>query len=313
MSKIKYFICPMSKNIVDSVIEINSPLIGLLPSLRQIDYNSGYVNEWTTETFYEYVKTKSNITIQRDHGGIGQGSNDQYDSFRTDSKFTDIIHIDPWKFYPFFEDGLKETIKNINFIYGLNPKMKYEIGTEEAIRGFELKEMVELVGELKIELTLSQFEKIEYLCIQSGVGLDLINRKNTGTFNLEKLRLMVEVCKKFGKKSKEHNGDYLTKDDIQIRFDNGLDTLNIGPEIVQIETETYLENMSQSQIDEFYQICLESEKWKKWVNNDFNITNKEKLIMVCGHYNFDKLPIMNVQEEVKEKIKNKLIELISYV
>ena len=144
----------MSKNIVDSVIEINSPLIGLLPSLRQIDYNSGYVNEWTTETFYEYVKTKSNITIQRDHGGIGQGSNDQYDSFRTDSKFTDIIHIDPWKFYPFFEDGLKETIKNINFIYGLNPKMKYEIGTEEAIRGFELKEMVELVGELKIELTL---------------------------------------------------------------------------------------------------------------------------------------------------------------
>ena len=124
---------------------------------------------------------------------------------------------------------------------------------------------------------------------------------------------MVEVCKKFGKKSKEHNGDYLTKDDIQIRFDNGLDTLNIGPEIVQIETETYLENMSQSQIDEFYQICLESEKWKKWVNNDFNITNKEKLIMVCGHYNFDKLPIMNVQEEVKEKIKNKLIELISYV
>ena len=113
--------------------------------------------------------------------------------------------------------------------------------------------------------------------------------------------------------AKEHNGDYLTKDDIQIRFDNGLDTLNIGPEIVQIETETYLENMSQLQIDEFYQICLDSEKWKKWVNNDFDVTNKEKLIMVCGHYNFDKLPIMNVQEEVKERIKNKLKELISYV
>ena len=312
-SNVKYFICPMSKNIVDSVIEINSPLIGLLPSLRQIDYNGGYVNKWTTETFYEYVKNKSNITIQRDHGGIKQGYNDEYDSFKHDAKYTDIIHLDPWKHYPNFEDGLKETIRNINYIYDLNPKMKYEVGTEEAIRGFSVSELQGLIGELKIELTQMQFNNIEYICIQSGVGLDLINRRNTGTFNIEKLRLMVEVCKKFNKKSKEHNGDYLSKQDIEIRFENGLNSLNIGPEIAQIETQVYLDYMTNKEINDFYQVCLDSEKWKKWVKPDFNINNKEQLILICGHYNFDKLDMNDIDDIIKVKIKDKLKELLSYV
>lgn len=314
MCRVRYFICPMSKNIVDSVIEMNSPLLGLLPTRRQVEFNGGYVNNWTTETFVNYVKTKSNIIVERDHAGIGQGDENEYKSYTADSVFMDIIHIDPWKKYLFFEDGLKETIKNINHISTINPKVKFEIGTEEAIRKFELKELVELIQELKIELTPIQFKNIQYVCIQSGVGLDLINRRNTGTFNLEKLRLMIEVCKKFKKQSKEHNGDYLSKDDIQVRFDNGLDALNIGPEIAQIETETYLQYMNEIQLNEFYETCLNSKKWVKWVGNDFDINDKEKLIMVCGHYNFNNLPNINIDNEtVKERIKNKLTNLISYI
>ena len=307
----------MSKNIVDSVIEMNSPILGLLPSLRQIDYNSGYVNNWNTETFYNYVKEKSNITIQRDHGGIKQGYNNEYDSFKYDAEYTDIIHIDPWKHYSNFKNGLEETIRNINYIYNINPKIKYEVGTEEAIRRFSLNELVELIDKLKINLTSLQFDNIEYICIQSGVGLDLINRKNTGTFNIEKLKSMIDVCEKFGKKSKEHNGDYLNKDEIQIRFNNKLNTLNIGPEIAQIETKTYLDFMNKNEIDEFYQTCLNSEKWKKWVPLNYDITNKESLIMVCGHYNFNNLPktinLNDIQYEVKLRLKNKLKELINYV
>ena len=314
MCKVRYFICPMSKNIVDGVIEMNSPLIGLLPSRRQVEFNGGYVNNWTTEEFVNYIKNKSNIVVERDHAGIGQGDENEYDSYKIDSMFMDIIHIDPWKKYPFFEDGLLETIKNINYISNINPKVKFEIGTEEAIRKFNFKEIVELIQELKMELNSTQFKNIQYICIQSGVGLDLINGKNTGTFNLERLRLMVEICRKFKKQSKEHNGDYLSKEEIQIRFDNGLDALNIGPEIAQIETETYLKYMDETQIDEFYQTCLNSKKWVKWVNGDFDITNKEKIIMVCGHYNFNKLPNINIDNElVKETIKNKLTNLISYI
>jgi len=314
MSNVKYFICPMSKNIVDVVLKMNSSHIGLLPSRRQIDFSGGYVNGWNTKSFFDYInKNESKIIVERDHAGIGQGDENEYNSYTIDSNYFDIIHIDPWKKYSIFEDGLKETINNINYISKLNDKVKFEIGTEESIRKFDANELIELIQELKIELKLSQYNKIEYICIQSGVGLDLVNRKNTGSFSIEKLKRMVEVCKKFGKKSKEHNGDYLTKEDIQIRFDNGLDSLNIGPEIVQIETETYLSNMSNGELDGFYNVCLESKKWVKWVNDDFDTTDKEKLIMVCGHYNFNNLPKLNIQELVKKRLEDKIKNLISYI
>ena len=110
----KYFIGPMSKNVVDSVIEYNSSEIGFIPSRRQVDYNGGYVNNWTTGEFATYVNGR--VPIERAHGGVGQGY--KYDngmeSFTHDSKYFDIIHIDPWKKYQDFNEGLQETINNIN-------------------------------------------------------------------------------------------------------------------------------------------------------------------------------------------------------
>ena len=57
----KFFIGPMSKNVVDAIIEFceeTNNIIGLIPSRRQVEYNGGYVNNWTTKTFTEYVKVK---------------------------------------------------------------------------------------------------------------------------------------------------------------------------------------------------------------------------------------------------------------
>ena len=51
----------MSKQIVDSVLELQSDRFGLLPTRRQIDFDGGYVNGWDTATFHKYVKSKSNI------------------------------------------------------------------------------------------------------------------------------------------------------------------------------------------------------------------------------------------------------------
>jgi hypothetical protein len=48
----KYYIGPMSKNVVDCVIKQSKHSIGLIPSRRQIDYSGGYVNEWNTEKFF---------------------------------------------------------------------------------------------------------------------------------------------------------------------------------------------------------------------------------------------------------------------
>jgi len=320
MSKVKFFICPMSKNIVDSIIEINSEKLGLLPSRRQIDYDGGYVNEWNTKSFTDYVRTKSNVIIQRDHSGGKQGKKDgdEYISFEEDSEYFDLIHLDPWKKHKLLFDGINETIKNIEYIYRHNQNVKFEVGTEEAIRPFTIDELDRYLDELHIRLTPEMFKNITYVCIQSGVGLDLVNQINTGVFNIDKLKQMITLSTFFGKQTKEHNGDYLKENDFRIRFDSGLNSINIGPEIAQIETEIYLKHMTQSEIDDFYLICFKSEKWKKWVNDDFDILDKKKLIMVCGHYNFNNLPNsitddIKITTEVKSMIMNKLNELLSYV
>ena len=57
----RFFIGPMSKNVVDAVINFDSD-IGLIPSRRQVDYDGGYVNNWTTKEFSKYSK---NIILKR--------------------------------------------------------------------------------------------------------------------------------------------------------------------------------------------------------------------------------------------------------
>jgi hypothetical protein len=299
----------MSKNIVDAVLELNDSRFGLLPTRRQIDFNSGYVNEWNTKSFYEYVKSiNPNIILERDHSGPLQGSVEDfgYETYTHDVNYFDIIHIDIWKYTTNVLKGVKETVDALKYMHYLNPNIKFEILTEEAIKPFSEKEWITITEYLLNNLTKNEFDSIVYIVIQSGVGLDLINRKNTGIFDLEKLKKQSFVVKSFGKKTKEHNGDYLSIDEIRIRFENGLDSLNIGPEIAQIETLTYLEHMKEKEINEFYKICLDSKKWERWVPDNFDFNDKKKLIQICGHYCFSMYDLPKIDNIVKENIKNKL-------
>jgi len=310
----KYFIGSMSKNVVDSIIEFDGDF-GFIPSRRQVDYNGGYVNSWTTGEFATYVNGR--VPIERDHGGIGQGykHDDGIESFMHDCRYFDKIHIDPWKEYQDFDKGLQETIDCINFIYLVMGKkeVKFEVGTEESIRRFEVDELEKLLRYLKGKLKPEIFENIEYVVVQSGVGLDLGKQNNSGTFDPDRLEKMINICKKFGKKSKEHNGDYLSNDEYKVRFDMGLDSINIAPEFGQLETLCYLEEMGED-IDEYYNICYESKRWEKWVDKDFiPENNKKELIKICGHYVFSDERFLNmkphIDDKIKTVIKNKLRRL----
>ena len=311
----KYLIGPMSKNVVDAVIEFDGDF-GFIPSRRQVDYNGGYVNNWSTGEFAKYVNGR--VPIERDHGGLGQGykSDDGMESFIHDSHHLDIIHIDPWKHYQNFDDGLQQTIDYINFIYLIldNKKVKLEVGTEESIRRFETYELEKLLQVLETKLDSNMFENIEYAVVQSGVGLDLGKQTNTGTFNSDRLAEMVSICKKFGKKSKEHNGDYLSTKEYKDRFDLGLDSINIAPEFGQLETLCYLDEMGDD-IEDYYQICYDSKRWEKWIGKDFiPEDNKKELIKICGHYVFSNEKFKSIKPDIdnkiKESIKHKLKELI---
>lgn len=83
---------PMSLNIVNTIIEYSNnfelPFV-LIPSRRQIEHNGGYVNNWTTKEFCNYIKQNSKyIKIERDHSGPGQGlyDDDGLESLEEDCK-----------------------------------------------------------------------------------------------------------------------------------------------------------------------------------------------------------------------------------
>lgn len=314
MNDIKYFICPMSKNITDAVLELGDSRIGLLPSRRQIDYDEGYTG-WTTKTFKQYVGSR--VIIERDHGGPKQGvglkANDcGMLSFSYDGFYFDIIHLDVWKALPTFSMAMEKTVQAIKFLYQKNPRVKYEIGTEEAIRPLTNEEIRNMLNWLKTELTENEFNNIMYVVVQSGVKLDVLNKENIGKFNLERLKQDVELCKEYDKLSKEHNGDFLSEEQHRTRFKAGLNSINIGPEFSLMENELYVQHMSDEDIDNFYKVCYESGTWKKWVSPTFDITDKKALIRICGHYNYTNYNLPDISDIVKETIKTRLRELLSY-
>jgi hypothetical protein len=322
MDNVKYFIGPMSKNVVDAIVEFCNKTgnkIAFIPSRRQIEWDGGYVNNWTTEEFSKYITT---LPLQRDHGGPGQGNNDDdgFESLSYDAKYFQLIHIDPWKKYPDFVEGFKKTVEMIKFAYNINPKLVFEVGTEQTIRKFEASDLDQLMHDLGVILPLEVYNQIKYLVIQSGTSLK--GNDQTGNYDSNRLKEMVAVAKKYNLLSKEHNGDYIPVSVIKEKFDLGLDAINIAPEFGLIETQTYLDEIGNSELfDEYWQICYDSKKWIKWVNPGFDpYVNKKELIKICGHYVLSdnkflsriKSNFPTINEKIKNNITKKLNELYGY-
>ena len=312
----------MSKNVVDCIISHNltsDSKIGFIPSRRQISYDGGYVNNWCTRTFRDYAKDSF---IIRDHGGPSQGAKDDdgYLSLSYDCKYFDVIHIDPWKKYSDFDSGVNWTIDMINFCCDQSERVLFEVATEESIRRFEAKEISVLLQTLKDRLSSDRFGRIKYCVIQSGTSLS--ENHNTGQYNSERLIKMIDSVKQYNMLTKEHNGDYLPPDLIKHKFDLGLDCINIAPEFGQIETNAYLETITNNYphlFEKYWDLCYKSKKWTKWVSSDFDpITKKTELINICGHYilsnqNFVrdiKCEIKDIDHLIKNNINYKIKELL---
>jgi hypothetical protein len=205
----------------------------------------------------------------------------------------------------------------INFCYNLNPNVFFEVGTEEAIRRFEPEELDNLINDLSSSLDKKVFDQIEYLVIQSGTSLKATH--NTGTYDKDRLVAMINVAKSHNLLSKEHNGDYIPVQLINEKMSLGLDSINIAPEFGLIETQTYLDEIKDDEtLEKFFQICYDSKRWVKWVNNDFDpYTNKIDLIKICGHYVLSnplflseiKSQFPDIDNKIKTNVINKLNEL----
>ena len=196
----------------------------------------------------------------------------------------------------------------------------YEIGTEQAIREFSVNELDKIFGDVK-KIIGKKFVNVKYGVIQGGTSI--VGTKNTGVFEEKRFKDMIKVCKKYNLLSKEHNGDYLTKEEVTTRFHLGLDSLNIAPEFGFIETKTILEeilnNQEEELFEEFFDLCYKSNKWKKWVNKDFYLTEFKKhvIIRISGHYVFSdprlsyiKSKLPNIEIKIRQNIKNRIKEIL---
>jgi hypothetical protein len=191
------------------------------------------------------------------------------------------------------------------------------VGTEEAIRPYGVEELRFILNEIKTRLQPEAFDQIKYAVIQCGTQLSAGN--NVGSFDEKKLTRMIHLTKEFGLVAKEHNGDWISLDIHKKKEQKGLTCVNVAPEMAKIESAVLLQRMTREDTEIFYQLCLHSGKWKKWVAPDFDVANnKKELILIAGHYVFShptflfiKAKYENIDKEIQAKIYERLEELHS--
>jgi hypothetical protein len=322
----KIFFGPMSKIAVDCLVKITEESevnIGLLPSRRQIEsgkISPGYVNNWTTEAFVDYLDGR--ITVMRDHAGPGQGLlyDDGKASIMADIECgISLIHIDPWKCCNSIEEAVDKTSDLMEFSADISKDVMFEVGTEESISPIKSTELSYFLELLK-KKTGDLFSRVVFCVVQSGTSIK--ENKNIGVFNHKRSKAMCDIVRSHGLLAKEHNSDYLTASDFYLRKSSGVDAFNIAPELGVLQTATVLQNLDKFQlIDEkksFLEACNASGKWKKWTNRS-NLS-LEEISILSGHYNFSteewekcmqKLDeYLDIEFEIRSAMHKKITEIL---
>ena len=347
---------PMSLKCVDAVCEIANehsiPLM-LIASRRQVDLKKmggGYVNNWNTEEFAKYVKSKDKkdmVLLARDHGGPWQNNieiekkfdlkkamSSAKESFLVDIKSGfKILHIDPSidpynstttdivldRIYELYEFCSVEALKN-------NKEVIFEIGTEEQSGSTNTPEELEYtIQKVNNFCEKNNFKKPSFVVIQSGTRV--AEMRNIGSFDSE-LRVknelaveiqvprMIDICKKNNIWMKAHNTDYVSDEALQAHPKLGIHAVNIAPEFGVIESKSIIKILSENNLndlrDKFLELSFQSKKWSKWMLKDSKASNFDKS-MIAGHYVFSKPECQEIFFEAKKKLEKKNLSFDEYV
>ena len=334
---------PMSKNCVDATIELanqyKTPLM-LIASRRQIDseeFGGGYVENWTTQEFSNYISSQdkqNNIILARDHGGPWQNEKESNLNLKEamesakrsyqadiDSGFQ-MLHIDPsidiWS-EPSVDDILDRVFELYEFCWEYAQKkgqdIVFEIGTEEQNGGNNTQE--ELEYSLNRVVQFCQQNSLPsplFIVIQAGTRV--METKNIGSFESPvriknelppeiQIPQMVGICNKYGVFMKEHNTDYLSTESLKWQPRLGIHAANIAPEFGVAETKAFVnvleENGHTDLLNDFFQISYDSMKWKKWMLKNTNASDEDRAI-IAGHYIFSSDEFIELKNEAKDRI-----------
>lgn len=293
LKKFKLGVGPMSPDVVDICLEYSKvrdfPIM-IIASRNQVDTNSGY--SFTTTELVDFIKSNINydpnrVLICRDHCGPYYGDIDSklsvddalkncINTIESDiQNGFDLIHVDISR----VAKEKKYTIAHqlINHILKLNPNMMLEFGSEDNLSVEENNNQIQY----DVEFSRLYPAKIKFVVGRTG---SLTKHAQVGHFSVEDNIKLAEVIHKHGFLFKEHNADYLTEQDIVLRKQAGVDSLNIAPQLGAIHTKvlTALGKEFENEFNTFKKYVLEKEVWKKWITAD--VTDDETKLIVSGHY-----------------------------
>ena len=342
---------PMSKTTVDVIIDLAQKFdkpIAMIPSRRQIECEAlggGYVFNWTTEEFSDYIKfsdKKENIILARDHCGPWQSEKLSLNglkpsleeemeevkiSLQSDiSSGFDMIHIDPSLGLEnnLNSDHVREiTFSMVEFCESIKvSELIYEIGTEE--QHFSASNSDSSESELKkilLGLDNKKLPKPKFYVVQTGTKVK--EMRNVGNFDNRldakgilpasfQLPKVLNTCANYGVWLKEHNADYLS--DVALAWHRrfGIHAANIAPEFGVVETSNLIklakQIKAQDLIDNLIEIVNLKGKWKKWMLEESKATEYEKML-IAGHYHFSEPWFLDWRNELESRLKNKSINL----
>lgn len=281
---------PMSKDILSILYDYSErrgTQLMIIPSMNQVNSTGGYVEHWNTHQFMVEITRldrkypKANIKLCRDH--LGPGFHSSGAGLQVATEFLidlqlgfDLIHIDAC--HVPMDNQLPFTLLYANKCvdYGA----AFEVGTDvnNGAPTFDRDKITRFLDEV------CTVGVPEFFVHQTGSLI--MEDKQVGAFNLELVHQVKETLKPYGVKLKEHNADYLTLGEVQLR--RGLvDAMNIAPQLGVMQTEVFLELFNNHpETKDFITKCVSSRCWEKWALKPKEEYTSKELAKICGHYNF---------------------------
>lgn len=343
---------PMSVNCVDAAIELadehEAPLL-LIASRRQVDsaeFGGGYVNNWTTEAFANYVidnDKKGKVLLARDHGGPWQSTKEVGEklslrramesakaSYRADLEAGfQVLHIDP-SIDIHGEPKVDEVLDRIFDLYDycwtqaqrLGREVIFEVGTEEQSGSTNTQEELDYtLNAIMRFCNANKLPKPSFVVIQTGTRV--METRNVGSFDTPlrvsnelpaeiQIPKMIEICDRYGILMKEHNTDYLSNEALQWHPRLGIHAANVAPEFGVAETRallTVLESHGlESHAERFLKLAYDSRKWEKWMLDGTQATDRDRAV-IAGHYVFSKPDCIELKQSAASVLARKGVDL----
>lgn len=347
---------PMSKEVVFSAIELanfyDKP-IALIASRRQIDseeFGGGYVENWSTSEFVQYVRThdkKGNVLIARDHGGPWQNPREVSSdlglaealesakmSFYEDIKAGfDMIHIDTSvdihrDFIP-QQEVVDRVVDLYTFCHmsskDLGRDLLYEVGTEEQSScAGDLEYNSEILSKTKEILNRRGLPLPTFIVLQTGTrvqadrnigSLDRYDRV-PGSIPAEiALPQIIKFCQDHNIYLKEHNLDYASDDLLSWHPRLGIHSANVAPEFGVTQSKAIFELLISNNLHTHYEqlvkVAVESNKWEKW--SDSSTGTPDRKAVLCAHYCYSTSEFKNVLTDAYSQLSSLSIDYESFL